>query len=507
MSELLREAILGTAHTGVRAASAADALVSKVEGIERERALLLSAAAEAIVRRAARVLPQRSSQLPAAEVETMRASSLQLTAAARALLEQPDELLQETLARMARAGVRLAPELLPLALEQTAPVLRELLRPVLGQRGAWLAKQRPEWAWALVDAQGARVLPADFEQRWSEGNAAERRHLFALARKRDPARGRELVSEAWRQERAEQRAVFAEAFAFGLSSDDQAFLSSLLSDRSALVQRVAARLLWRLPDSEVAQRMLERARAHVRFEPGPTPRWQISLPAEPLAASWSRDGITEKPPDASPLGQRQWWIQQLVAAVPCATWLSSPTAGSAQSAPTSATPAQLVAAAGGHEFAGALLDGLTRAALQYDERSWCAPLWDAWAESDLRGALAPEPRVLLSRELSAQEVAARAQRLVSDDKLRGLLAHLPRPWPEALALRVLAAISDLRLSFREVIPVAALAIPVALLPDALPLPESTQVEYPLRAFVRALADFQDVAALRRSIAAETIGDD
>jgi hypothetical protein len=494
MSELLREAILGTAHTGAREPSAADRLVSKVQGLDRERALLLCAATEALTRRAARVLPQRRPQLPPAEAETEPPSSLQLTAAVRAQLEQDDDLLAETLTRMARASVRLAPELLPLALDQTSPRLRQLLRPLLGRRGAWLARQRPEWAWALVAGEGA--LPADFERRWSEANAAERRQLFALMRQEDPSRGRELAAEAWRQERAEQRAAFAEAFAINLQPADQTFLSSLLEDRSALVQRIAARLLWRLPGSEVAARMRARACAHVGFVPERCV-WNVNLPPEPLDPSWLRDGITEQPPASCPLGQRQWWLQQLVAAVPCATWQAS----------SLATPQQLAAAAATHEFGGALLDGMTRAALQFDERTWFAPLWDAWAKSDLDGAVTPEPRIVLSRKLSAQEVAARAPQLVSEDKLRVLLEYLPRPWPEALALRVLAAISELRVSFREVIPVAALAIPVALLPDAVPLPESTQVEYPLRAFVRALADFQEVAALRRSIAAETTCDD
>lgn len=565
MSELLREAILGTAHTAARAVSAADGLIGKLSGIERERVLLLSAAAEALARRAGRLLPERRSLLPVAEPEMMRVSSLQLTAAVRVLLEEGGDLLHETLVRMARAGVRLAPELLPLALEQSSPALRELLRPVLGHRGAWLAQTRSEWTWARADVagEGSPALPSDFLECWSDGNAAERRRLFALLRAQNPARGRELAAEAWKHERAEQRAAFAEAFAIGLSPDDQAFLSDMLADRSAFVQRTAARLLWRLPSSEVAARMLARARAHVRFKNG---TWSISLPPEPLDPSWMRDGIAEKPPDGGALGKRQWWLQQLIAAVPCASWVppaasaaeqvtspqqleaaDSSLAGVSPAVATAKQPVvqqldaavssaaelppaargadssaarlpppivsgqvelqQLLAAAAAHEFAGALLDGLTRAALQYDEHAWFAPLWDAWAKTHVPAAVAPDPRVLLSAKLTAREVAARAPQLVSDDKLRALLLHLPRPWPEPLALRVLSAIADLRPAFRDIIPVAALAIPVALLPDALPLPEIKQVELPLRAFVRALADFQEVAALRRTIAAETTGDD
>lgn len=494
MSDLLRVAILGTAHSGDRTpdltGSEADALVAKLPELERERALLLRAGAEAIMRRAARVLPERRAHLPLAAAETLRASSPQLTAAVRMLLDESEELLAEALARMVRARMRLAPELLPLALDQTDPALRAQLQPVLGERGAWLAQQRSEWAWALGAA--ADAMPEDFDQRWAEGSAAERRQLFELLRKASPARARELASEAWKHERAEQRAAFVEAFAVSLHADDQPFLTAQLTDRSALVRRAAVRLLWRLPGSDVALRMLARAREHVRFEGD----WQVRLPAEPLDPGWIRDGIEETPPAARHLGKRQWWLLQLMASVPCVTWLHG----------AGAAPQPLVAAALRHELASVLLDGLTRAALKHDERAWFAPLWDAWATSELESTLCPHPRITLSEKLTAHEVTVRAPWLVSDDRLRPLLAYLPRPWPEALALRVLAAISELRASMREAIPVAALGIPVELLPDALPLPDSRQVDYPLRAYVRALDQFQQVAALRRSIAAETARD-
>jgi len=496
MSELLRAAILGTGQGGdpvsERSESPADTLIDALGELPRERALLLRAGAHALLRRAGRVLPRRSPSLPLAAAESLRASSPPLTDALRMLFESDEDLLAEALERMARARVRLAPELLPLALEQTEPELRARLKPVLGARGAWLAAQRPEWTWALDAASGA-ALPSDFELRWSEGNAAERRGLFTLARKLSPAHARELAVDAFPHEKADQRAAFAEAFAIGLGADDEPFLSGLLSDRSAVVQKAAARVLWRLPGSALAQRMLERARAHVRYEPSAA-RWHVRLPAEPLDPSWEREGIREVPPGTRQLGQRQWWTLQLMAAVPCASWLPD----------GDSDPQLLVAAARKHEHAAILLDGLTQSALMRGERAWFAPLWDAWAASDLTSTLTSEPRAALGAQLTPEEITARAAQLVADDRLRPLLSHLPRPWPEALALRVLAGISDLRLSLRDAIPVAALGIPVELLPDSIPLPDSGQVEYPLRAFVRALEHFQQVAALRRSIAAETV---
>lgn len=510
MSELLRAAIVGTAHSGDRAAdragSAADALLDHLPGAERERALLLRAGAHAVLRRAGRILPARASSLPAAEPEVLRPSSAALTTALRVLLESNDELLSEALERMAKAQLRLAPELLPLALQQTLPARRARLRPVLGRRGEWLARQRPEWAWALAADSGDR-LPADFDPRWSEGNLAERRNLLSLLRRLSPARARELAAEAWKHEKAEQRAAFLEVFALRLSPDDRSFLESALSDRSAHVRHAAARLLWRLPDSELARRMSARAHAHLRYEPphalGAAPhalargqdpgRWQVTLPPEPLDPAWERDGILDTPPNTRQLGQRQWWLLQLVASVACSTWLPDP----------HTPPRALAAAALQHEFAGALLDGLTRSALAREDRAWFAPLWDAWAGAELTSTLTPHPRITLSAMLTPDEITARTPQLIAHDKLRELLPHLPRPWPEPLAHAVLAEIAALRVTFRDAIPAAALGVPVALLPDAIPLPDLSEVDYPLRPYVRALENFQQVAALRRSIAAET----
>lgn len=70
------------------------------------------------------------------------------------LTDAQHELVVEALGRMAKRGVRLSPELLPLALRQTDPELRAQLRPVLGARGKWLAEQKAEWHWAAEGSRG-----------------------------------------------------------------------------------------------------------------------------------------------------------------------------------------------------------------------------------------------------------------------------------------------------------------------------------------------------------------
>jgi hypothetical protein len=84
-----------------------------------------------------------------------------------------------------------------------------------------------------------------------------------------------------------------------------------------------------------------------------------------------------------------------------------------------------------------------------------------------------------------------------------LLAYLPRPWPETLARQFLAALQRPRPALTQALEWAALAIPLELLPQFGALPEPAEVDYGVRGFARALEQFAEVAALRRSIAAET----
>jgi hypothetical protein len=452
---------------------------------------LLRAGAAAVLRRAAHVFPPPIAAGEAAAPDQRPPTSPRLTDLLFALLESSEaELLADALQRTARAGLRLAPHLLPLALDQSASARRELLKPVLGVRGTWLARRRPEWAWALAAAVSDAELPADFEDRWLDGNAAERRGLLGLMRRLDPGRGRALVLEAWKHEKAEQRLAFVELLGPQLSAADEPALTSMLNDRSAGVRVAAARLLWRLPESELAQRVVGRARSFVAYTNG---AWRVRLPPEPFDPAWEREGLTQTPPAAA-LGKRQWWLLQLMAAVPPDLWLPSP----------ASSRAQLLAAARAHEFGAVLLDGISQAALTHDGKGWYAPLWDAWTQTDAPSALPEQPQIALTARLTPEEIAERADSLLAQDRWLGLLAHLPRPWPEALARRFLAAARAPRPAYAQAFVWAALGIPVELLPELGALPETQAADYyAARAFQRALEQFHDIAALRRSIAEET----
>jgi hypothetical protein len=65
-----------------------------------------------------------------------------------------DDLLPEALALLASRGLRLRHVLLPSLLGTRSRPLRRALLPVIGERGRWLARFNPIWAWVLtMDAE------------------------------------------------------------------------------------------------------------------------------------------------------------------------------------------------------------------------------------------------------------------------------------------------------------------------------------------------------------------
>jgi hypothetical protein len=237
------------------------------------------------------------------------------------LRESSVPLVAEWLALAGAAGCGAPAELLPALLDfgGRQPAAREAVAAGLDDRGRWLAAQNPDWAFAL-DADEPRVA-------WETGSAEDRLRALRRLRRRDPGAERELVLSSWEQEGPRERVAILAALAEGLGDADEPFLESVLDDRRKDVRAAAARLLARLPGSRLAARMTERAGACLSLAPpsgglagrllGARATVQVRLPAE-CDASMRRDGIEPKP--AAGYGERAWWLRQVLAAVPPATW-------------------------------------------------------------------------------------------------------------------------------------------------------------------------------------------
>jgi hypothetical protein len=215
--------------------------------------------------------------------------------------------LPEWLAVAAGTGRRVPAYLLPELLQRGRRdgSIRADLGVLAGRRGRWLAERNPAWAYLLEEPTG---------ETWELGRAADRRDHLRRLRAAEPGEARRLLESSWERETPDDRAVFVEVLAEGLSMDDEPFLESVLDDRRREVRQGAANLLTRLPASRLSRRMAERARACLTIEAATI---TVEAPSS-CDKAMERDGIRAKPPRG--VGERAWWLQQVIARAPLQMW-------------------------------------------------------------------------------------------------------------------------------------------------------------------------------------------
>jgi hypothetical protein len=444
---------------------------------------------------------------------------------------QHAELLPEAFALLRRAGQRLPAGLLPAALAVGARTraLREELRAALGERGRWLAAFNAEWRWAAGEAHGQPALPAAL---WEEGAPEQRLAVLRQTRQEDSALAREWLVAVWKQEKADFRADALQALETGLAHEDEAFLEAALDDRSQGVRAQAARLLAGLPESAFAARMRERAGALLVFTPDPRAGGRLrglvravtgrgtgnrldANPPETLDPAWQRDGIAAKPP--SGLGERAWWLTQVLAAVPPSYWSDR----FAVSAP------DLIAAAGQSDWQWALLEGWTRAAMRARDRAWAGALWEFWYRAKADAAYYRNLTASLLRDLLTclppADASQAVEQTLTDAGLanphwRDALAALPLPWTTAFSERYLALLDEhVRQAggqytaaggaLQASLTIAATALAPATLAQARapwPLPERGETNWQLLTWRQRLDQFTATIQVRQQLREEIV---
>jgi len=326
------------------------------------------------------------------------------------------------------AGRLAAGELLPALLDLGRRHRR--LRPALlvagGERGRWLAAQRPDWRYLLGEADERELT-----EPWDLAPIGRRIGHLTAVRRRDPAAGRALLVSTWDSESADDRAALLGTLDIGLATADEELLERALDDARREVRGTSLDLLARLPASRYGARMAERARACLRVGPH---RVDVRPPGQ-CDRAMQRDGVTPRAPAGT--GQRAWWLEEVLARTPMATW---------------GAPDDLLRLPIPDEWAGVVRRGLGRAAAGQGDGEWAAALVDRlWPEATT--AQRPDDRLLLEalyEALPAQQRADRAADVLRSDPGRAtaagverLLELCPRPWPRGLAEAALAAIAVL----------------------------------------------------------------
>jgi hypothetical protein len=389
-------------------------------------ALLRTAGALALAQAAGRFGKDWSGPLPAPAGRDTLPEAPADPAVAWALAGGPPRLQHEVCAVLAAAGGRWPVAWLPLVLDlgRRTVALRAGITRAAGVRGRWLAAQRDDWRWAA--GSGAA---ADDAAQWDEGTLDQRLALLQCERRADPAAAAARLAAVLPELPARERALLVPALAEELSMADEPLLDALRADRAREVRQAAMALLLRLPQAGWSQRAAARLAACVRQERGLLGRrWAIEPPVV-AGDDWKADGLEPERPKYESLGERAWWLVQLVRQVPLAWW----------TAHTGLAPADLLRWAAGTDWAEALRRGWREVLPAAHQPSWCeAFLHHGDLKADERSALI----ALLPHEsrervwLHALDGAAG----LADELIAALVGGCPAPQTLSPALsRLLAA--------------------------------------------------------------------
>ncbi|HWV14106.1 MAG TPA: DUF5691 domain-containing protein [Cellvibrio sp.] len=228
----------------------------------------------------------------------------------------PQRLLREVVNAIAQYQYLVPVKMLPalLTLGKSHPQLAPQILALCGKRGVWLAQANDDWHYLLNQEQ---IIDKAL---WEHGQQEQRLLFIKHLRMSDPALARQLLAEALPESDARTRSALLETLHGTLQADDEAFLTSLLTDRSREVRNSLTALLSTLPQGHYVERMQTRMHACLSRERKLfRQHWQLSAP-ETFSSDWAADAIEEKRPSGEALGQKAWWLFQLARPLPLIWW-------------------------------------------------------------------------------------------------------------------------------------------------------------------------------------------
>ncbi len=416
----------------------------------------------------------------------------------RVLQNQYAALLPEWLELAAIAQQRVPPIHLPqlLDLGRQQRSLRSAIRAVMGQRGAWLAAQNPDWSYAIV---------VNSEADWDTGNTAARMEYLQSLRSDNPEQARQLLQTSWGQEAAGDRAKLLATLRVGLTLADEPFLQTALGDRSKEVRRVATELLSGLPQSRHCQQMITLITPYLSVVPGSPPTVRLELPST-LPPALTQLGIDSKPPHN--VGEKAWWLLQLLALTPLDHWTTQ----------WQSSPAAILQQVQSHESVDLLLKGWVLATERQAD-----PLWaEALLQVGLAEAGEERPGKVLASHLTAIARLVSPERYdrlvldwlrspqgaIDDSTTLWLLNHREIPWSEAVTTLVLERVQQHLQTSQTTqrsndwalwngLKQFGRWVPVRLIPQALQL---QQLDLPSNSYwTESISDFCAILELRREL--------
>jgi hypothetical protein len=388
-----------------------DAAVKLPEG-SREEGLLRCAAAALLARLAGQrsAVAETPATARAADIAERVIADSALRFLARLSAEGPKELIGEWFTCASKSGRVLPPQWIPAVFELLTAELRCEYASVFGARINWLADQDVRWA---IEGFGQECD----ERNWQTGSVGERVAVLKRVRATDPDTGRAWLQGTWATDAPEAREAFLQALKIGLSNADEVFLEQALDDKRKSVRLAAANHLSRLSESAFMQRALERLRPAFEFEPRPagllakfsSRKFRIELPPT-LDKAALRDGIELKPPASAKVGERSFWLIQMLSVPPPREW--------SRRFDCSAT--ELLDAVARSDHAEQVFTALCAACVRHPDGEWIDALcagWRARAADQGAGAVAGIAALLaaLPTHERDQHVQAQVKALLNQD--------------------------------------------------------------------------------------------
>ncbi|MEP7289879.1 MAG: DUF5691 domain-containing protein [Chloroflexota bacterium] len=321
--ELLSTAALGTAQRPVNLPtnmSSLPTMLAQPDPADRVKQLMTAVATWALQEKAG-YIPGHDHRRPAIPCPVEDSPLLSERAMQYFMLMlkgQYQDVMPEWLREAAVLGKRLPEEYLPtlLTLGRNRKELRDLITPLIGARGHWLAEQIKDQGWKWFEI-------TDTDRIWSKGTLEARITLFETLRKSNSRRARQLLTNQSKKEGGIQPEFLA-LMRIGLTEEDVPVLETALHSTVKDVRTLAADLLARLPQSPLVQRMIERAekiiKPHRTLLGG---QLKLILAAPEYTQELEHDGIQKDLLLRSPfLKQSLWWVTQILSFVPPSYWLT-----------------------------------------------------------------------------------------------------------------------------------------------------------------------------------------
>ncbi len=268
------------------------------------------------------------------------------------------EALPEFIAHLNHNNKQLPPTSLPKLLEEckAEPEMWQKINKAIGRRGKWLMQLNPDWAILIAEPN---------IQLWRTGNKMERLGLLKYLREQNPGSAISILQETWNEENVQNKVDFLKVFEIGISKNDELFLEDCLYETRKEVRQIAARLLARIPDSALVERMHWRVTSSMNIKNGVL---EIYLPEE-LDETAIRDGISVKS-TAYKSGMKAGWFGQMMSKVPPGAWETY----------FEKPPSEILKIFAKSDWIGMLVQSIVEATILHKNETWMRAILELWLE-------------------------------------------------------------------------------------------------------------------------------